>query len=68
LCVLIHIIVVAAAAAAAAAMPALHVRIVIMADLRIRCGHYIFILPFFFPRHFTFALLFRLSSFFFPLA
>jgi len=50
-------------------MPALDVRIVIMADLRIRCGHYIFILPFFFfPRHFIFALLFRLSSFFFLLA
>jgi len=63
---LIHIIIVAAAAAAAA-MPVLRVRIVIMADLRNRCRHYIFILSFF-PRHFIFVLSFRISSFFFSLA
>ena len=65
LCVFIHIIIVAAAAAAAAAaVPVLRVRIVIMSDLCSRCGHYIFILSFFFSRHYIFALLFLLSSFF----
>jgi len=60
LCFLIHIIIVAAAAAA---MPVLCVRIVIMADLRSRCGHYIFILSFFFSSPFYFYP--AVSSFFF---
>jgi len=60
LCVLIHIIV---TAAAAAVMPVLRVRIAIMADLRSRYGHYIFILSFFFPLAIIFYPV--VSSFFF---